>query len=77
MLRIYPPDGSRESFTYIANGQVLTHTNGKDQTTHLARNARGLPIRRHDPKGMIVGYQYYKALRLATLPNENAATYIF
>ncbi|PBP82329.1 hypothetical protein CCL20_19675, partial [Pseudomonas syringae] len=41
------------------------------------RNARGLPIRRQDPKGFIVGYQYDKALRLAALINENDATYTF
>ncbi|MBI6788695.1 PAAR/RHS domain-containing protein, partial [Pseudomonas syringae] len=77
VLSINHPDGTRESFTYNAHGQVLTHTNGKDQTTHLARNARGLPIRRQDPKGLIVGYQYDKALRLAALINENDATYTF
>ncbi|RML84914.1 hypothetical protein ALQ88_200031 [Pseudomonas savastanoi] len=58
MLRIDHPDGTRESFTYNAHGQVLTHTDGKDQTTHLARNARGLTTRRQAPKGLIVAYQY-------------------
>ncbi|POA17589.1 type IV secretion protein Rhs, partial [Pseudomonas sp. FW300-N1A1] len=35
VLRIQHPDGSAESFTYNALGQVLTHTDGKGQTTRL------------------------------------------
>ncbi|MCI3943271.1 type IV secretion protein Rhs [Pseudomonas syringae] len=77
VLCIHHTDGSRERFTYNAHGQVLTHTNGKDQTTHLSRNARGLPTRRQDPKGLMVAYQYDKAMRLTALTNENDATYTF
>jgi YD repeat-containing protein len=36
VLRIQHLDGSAESFTYNALGQVLTHTDGKGQTTPRA-----------------------------------------
>jgi len=48
VLRIHHPDGTAESFTYNALGQVLTHTDGKGQTTRLQRTSRGLPSRRQD-----------------------------
>jgi YD repeat-containing protein len=44
-------DDSAESFTYNALGQVLTHTDGKGQTTRLLRTARGLPSSRQDAMG--------------------------
>ncbi|KPB22021.1 YD repeat-containing protein [Pseudomonas amygdali pv. sesami] len=49
----------------INNQFFKNKTDGKDQTTHLARNAPGLPTRRQDPKGLMVAYQYDKALRRA------------
>jgi len=51
VLRIHHPDGSAESFTYNALGQVLSYTEDKGQTTHLLRTARGLPSSRQDAKG--------------------------
>ncbi|RML96875.1 RHS protein, partial [Pseudomonas savastanoi] len=77
VLRINHPDGSVESFTYNALGQVLSHTDGKGQITRLSHNARGLPTRREDAKGKAVAYQYDKAIRLTALVNENNATYNF
>ncbi|UVM03038.1 hypothetical protein LOY25_18560 [Pseudomonas laurylsulfatiphila] len=56
MLRIHHPDGSAESFTYNALGQVLSHTDDKGQTTHLLRTARGLPSSRQDAKGQRIRY---------------------
>ncbi|MEW9844023.1 RHS repeat domain-containing protein, partial [Pseudomonas juntendi] len=35
MLRISHPDGTTETFTYNGLGQVLSHTDGKGQTTRL------------------------------------------
>ncbi len=39
VLRIHHPDGTAETFTYNALGQVLTHTDGKGQTTRSNNNA--------------------------------------
>jgi len=64
VLRIDHPDGTPEFFTYNALGQVLTHTDGKGQTTRLLRTARGLPSSRQDAKGQRIRYEYDKAIRL-------------
>jgi len=40
VLRITHPDGTKETFSYNAYGQVLSHTDGKGQTTRLMRNAQ-------------------------------------
>ncbi|RMR81535.1 YD repeat-containing protein [Pseudomonas amygdali pv. tabaci] len=64
MLRINHPDGTSETFTYNELGQVLTHTDGKGQTTQLLRNGRGLPKWRQDAKGQTITYEYDKAIRL-------------
>ncbi|MFG0499868.1 RHS repeat-associated core domain-containing protein, partial [Pseudomonas sp. YQ_13] len=77
VLRISHPDGTTESFTYNVYGQVLSHTDGKGQTTRLMRTARGLPSSRQDAKGQRVRYEYDKAIRLTALVNENNATYSF
>jgi YD repeat-containing protein len=77
VLRIQHPDGSAESFTYNALGQVLTHTDGKGQTTRLLRTARGLPSSRQDAKGQRIRYEYDQAIRLTALVNENNAAYQF
>ncbi len=77
VLRIHHPDGTAESFTYNTLGQVLTHTDGKGQTTRLQRTSRGLPSSRQDAKGQWVRYEYDKALRLTALVNENSAAYRF
>jgi RHS repeat-associated protein len=77
VLRIDHPDGTAESFTYNALGQVLTHTDGKGQTTRLLRTARGLPSSRQDAKGQRIRYEYDKAIRLTALVNENNAAYQF
>ncbi|XBV16303.1 Type IV secretion protein Rhs [Pseudomonas putida] len=61
VLRISHPDGTTESFTYNVYGQVLSHTDGKGQTTRLMRTARGLPSSRQDAKGQRVRYEYDKA----------------
>ncbi len=77
VLRINHPDGTHETFTYNELGQVLTHTDGKGQTTQLLRNGRGLPKWRQDAKGQTITYEYDKAIRLVALTNENDATYNF
>ncbi len=77
MLRINHPDGSAESFTYNALGQVLSHTDGKGHTTRLLRTARGLPSSRQDAKGQRIRYEYDPAIRLTALINENNAAYQF
>ncbi|MEB3437095.1 sugar-binding protein [Pseudomonas sp. A2] len=56
---------------------MLSHTDGKGQTTRLMRTARGLPSSRQDAKGQRVRYEYDKAQRLTALFNENNATYSF
>jgi len=56
---------------------VLTHTDGKGQTTRLLRTARGLPSSRQDAKGQQIRYEYDKAIRLTALVNENNAAYQF
>jgi len=77
VLSLQHPDGTQEHFTYNALGQVLTHTDGKGQTTRLQRNSRGLPTRRQDASGHTVSYAYDKVQRLIGLSNENNATYRF
>ena len=77
VLRIHHPDGTVESFTYNVYGQVLSHSDGKGQTTRLLRTARGLPSSRQDAKGQRIRYEYDKAIRLTALVNENNATYSF
>ncbi len=47
--------------TYNVYGQVLSHTDGKGQTTRLMRTARGLPSSRQDAMGQRVRYEYDKA----------------
>ncbi len=56
---------------------MLTHTDGKGQTTRLLRTARGLPSSRQDAKGQRIRYEYDKAIRLTALVNENNAAYQF
>nr|WP_314613762.1 hypothetical protein [uncultured Pseudomonas sp.] len=77
VLRIQHPDGTAESFTCNNLGQVLTHTDGKGQTTSLQRTSHGLPSSRQDAKGQWIRYEYDKALRLTALVNENSANYRF
>ena len=77
VVRISHPDGTKETFSYNVYGQVLSHTDGKGQTTRLMRTARGLPSSREDAKGQRVRYEYDKAIRLTALVNENNATYSF
>ncbi|WDY60294.1 RHS repeat-associated core domain-containing protein [Pseudomonas sp. PSKL.D1] len=77
VLRISHPDGTAETFSYNVYGQVLSHTDGKGQTTRLLRTARGLPSSRQDAKGQRVRYEYDKAIRLTALVNENNAAYRF
>ncbi|MFV3340627.1 type IV secretion protein Rhs, partial [Pseudomonas sp. NY15349] len=77
VVRISHPDGTAETFTYNVYGQVISHTDGKGQTTRLMRTARGLPSSRQDAKGQRVRYEYDKAVRLTALVNENNATYSF
>ncbi|MFV3383177.1 RHS repeat-associated core domain-containing protein [Pseudomonas sp. NY15354] len=77
VLRINHPDGTSETFTYNALGQVLSHTDGKGQSTRLLRTARGLPSSRQDAKGQRIRYEYDQAIRLTALVNENNATYSF
>ncbi|HDS1748810.1 TPA: RHS repeat protein, partial [Pseudomonas putida] len=77
VIKVTHPDGTSETFTYNPYGQVLTHTDGKGQTTRLLRTARGLPSSRQDAKGQRIRYEYDKAIRLTALVNENNATYSF
>ncbi|WAC00434.1 DUF6531 domain-containing protein [Pseudomonas putida] len=77
VVKIDHPDGTAETFTYNPYGQVLTHTDGKGQTTRLLRTARGLPSSRQDAKGQQVRYEYDKAIRLTALVNENSMPYRF
>ncbi|WP_085679622.1 MULTISPECIES: RHS repeat-associated core domain-containing protein [unclassified Pseudomonas] len=77
VVRIIHPDGTKETFSYNVYGQVLSHTDGKGQTTRLMRTARGLPSSREDAKGQRVRYEYDKAIRLTALVNENNAAYRF
>ncbi|UXH42316.1 RHS domain-containing protein [Pseudomonas promysalinigenes] len=77
VVRIIHPDGTNETFGYNVYGQVVSHTDGKGQTTRLMRTARGLPSSREDAKGQRVRYEYDKAIRLTALVNENNATYSF
>jgi len=77
VVKVSHPDGTAETFTYNPYGQVLTHTDGKGQTTRLLRTARGLPSSRQDAKGQRIRYEYDKAIRLTALVNENNATYSF
>ena len=77
MVKVSHPDGTSETFTYNPYGQVLSHTDGKGQTTRLLRTARGLPSSRQDAKGQRIRYEYDKAIRLTALVNENNATYRF
>ncbi|WP_442962299.1 MULTISPECIES: RHS repeat domain-containing protein [unclassified Pseudomonas] len=56
---------------------MLTHTDGKGQTTRLLRTARGLPSSRQDAKGQRIRYEYDRAIRLTALVNENNAAYQF
>ncbi|MCI0915354.1 RHS domain-containing protein [Pseudomonas putida] len=77
VVKIDHPDGTAETFTYNVYGQVLTHTDGKGQTTRLLRTARGLPSSRQDAKGQQVRYEYDKAVRLTALVNENSMPYRF
>jgi RHS repeat-associated protein len=57
--------------------QVLTHTDGKGQTTRLLRTARGSPSSRQDANGQRIRYEYDKSIRLTALVNENNAAYQF
>jgi YD repeat-containing protein len=77
VVKVSHPDGTSETFTYNPYGQVLSHTDGKGQTTRLLRTARGLPSSRQDAKGQRIRYEYDKAIRLTALVNENNATYRF
>jgi len=77
VVKIDHPDGTAETFTYNVYGQVLSHTDGKGQTTRLLRTARGLPSSRQDAKGQQVRYEYDKAVRLTALVNENSMPYRF
>lgn len=70
-------DSIKETFTYNAMGQLLSHADGKGHTIYLSRNPRGLLIKRYDPKDQTITYQYDVAQRLTTLLNENNEAYHF
>ncbi|MBJ7223498.1 MULTISPECIES: RHS repeat-associated core domain-containing protein [unclassified Brenneria] len=77
VLAVEHADGTRETFAYNAHGQLLEHTDGNGHNVRLIRTARGLPQIRRDAQGRLVRYEYDRALRLASLINENHAAYRF
>jgi RHS repeat-associated protein len=60
------PDGTMESFTYDASGNVLTHTDRAGEVFSFTYNSRGQVLTAANPIGGVASFTYDTAGRLAT-----------
>ena len=58
LTRVDHPDGSRETFTYDAHGNVLTRTDGLGNVWHYTYNGRGQLLTATNPEGGVTTYTY-------------------
>ena len=70
-------DNTTETYQYDALGRLVAHTDTAGQTTQYDLRVDGLPVKRINPLGHSLQYEYDSAQRLAKLINENGAAYAF
>ncbi|MEW2625507.1 DUF6531 domain-containing protein [Streptomyces sp. NPDC048106] len=70
-------DGTRESWTWDAEGNLLCHTDVAGKTTHHSVGHFGVPATRTDPDGTRYAFDYDTELRLTSVTNPQGMTWTY
>ncbi|MCS0601185.1 DUF6531 domain-containing protein [Streptomyces sp. LP11] len=70
-------DGTEESWTWDAEGNLLTHSDTVGNTTQHAAGHFSVPAARTDPDGARYEFRYDTELRLATVTNPQGLTWSY
>ncbi|MEU2718317.1 RHS repeat-associated core domain-containing protein [Streptomyces sp. NPDC007205] len=70
-------DGTRESWTWDAQGNLLTHTDPAGNTTHHTVGHFSVPTTRTDPDGARYEFVYDTELRLTAVTNPQGLTWSY
>ncbi|MDX6361376.1 MAG: hypothetical protein QOC85_379 [Streptomyces sp.] len=70
-------DGARESWTWDAEGNLLSHTDLAGNTTHHTVGHFGAPATRTDPDGARYTFAHDTELRLTTVTNPQGLTWSY
>ncbi|MGW4566614.1 RHS repeat-associated core domain-containing protein, partial [Streptomyces sp. NPDC004561] len=70
-------DGTRESWTWDAEGNLVTHTDPAGNTTHQTAAPFDLPATRIDPDGTRYAFTYDTELRLTGVTNPDGRTWSY
>ncbi|MGW7791319.1 DUF6531 domain-containing protein [Streptomyces tricolor] len=70
-------DGSQESWTWDAEGNLLSHTDLAGNTTHHTVGHFGVPATRTDPDGARYAFAYDTELRLTTVTNPQGLAWSY
>ncbi|OIK07725.1 RHS repeat-associated core domain-containing protein [Streptomyces monashensis] len=70
-------DGTRESWTWDAEGNLLCHTDVAGNTTHHSVGHFGVPATRTDPDGTRYAFDYDTELRLTSVTNPQGLTWTY
>ncbi|MFJ2403372.1 DUF6531 domain-containing protein [Streptomyces xanthochromogenes] len=71
------PDGSRESWTWDGEGNLLTHTDAAGNLTRHTPGPFDLPVKRTDPDGTTHAFGYDTELRLTEVTNPQGLTWSY
>ncbi|MFE1448041.1 RHS repeat-associated core domain-containing protein [Streptomyces olivaceoviridis] len=70
-------DGTRESWTWDAEGNLLCHTDVAGKTTHHSVGHFGVPATRTDPDGTRYAFDYDTELRLTSVTNPQGMIWTY
>ncbi|MEV6052026.1 DUF6531 domain-containing protein [Streptomyces sp. NPDC052107] len=71
------PDGTRESWAWDAEGNLLGHTDAAGNTTHHTPGPFDVPATRTDPDGARYQFAYDTELRLTGVTNPQGSTWSY
>lgn len=71
------PDGTRESWAWDAEGNLLSHTDAAGNTTHHTPGPFDIPATRTDPDGARYEFAYDTELRLIGVTNPQGRTWSY
>ncbi|WP_405482223.1 DUF6531 domain-containing protein [Streptomyces sp. NBC_00009] len=71
------PDGTRESWTWDGEGNLLAHTDQAGNTTHHSPAAFDVPATRTDPDGAAYAFTHDTELRLTSVTNPQGLTWSY